>query len=245
MVSHTEGRLRGVLFAMAAALTWSSAGVAIKLLPLTALSIAGYRSLFALPVLIGVLLLRTEAAREGAFYRFALRQPTVLVGALAYALCVTLFVQATKLTTAANAILFQYSAPIYTALLSWPLLGERVRGADWLAVLGCSCGMALCFAEKLSSGGALGNVLAMLSGLGFALLPLMWRKQLSAAVQDLEPRPGEIPPRYRLHLPEVTLVVGNLITALVTLPSLVSDPPHSAASWIGVALLGSVQIGLA
>jgi drug/metabolite transporter (DMT)-like permease len=105
--------------------------------------------------------------------------------------------------------------------------------------------MALCFAEKLSSGGTLGNVLALLSGLGFALLPLMWRKQLATAVQNPEPGPGGIPPRYRLHLPEVTLVIGNLITALVALPSLISDPPHSATSWIGVGLLGTVQIGFA
>jgi drug/metabolite transporter (DMT)-like permease len=231
----------GLLFALSAALLWSSSGVGIKLLPMSGPAIAGFRSLFALPIL-AIVLLRSPAARKLRFYRDALADPWVWAASAAYAVCVTLFVLSTKLTTAANAILFQYSAPIYTALLSWPLLGERVRGADWLAVLGCLLGIGLCFVEKLSGGGLLGNLLALLSGLGFALVPLIWRRQLQAAAR--EPRPDGTSD-HRKRLVELTLLLGNLITAFVALPSLLSEPPRTGAIWLGVALLGTVQIGVA
>jgi drug/metabolite transporter (DMT)-like permease len=242
-------RLAGLLFALGAALTWSSAGVGVKLLPLGALPIAGFRSLFALPLLAGALLWRNRQrppsdetppspASLPALVRYALSQPLVLAGAVAYALCVTLFVLATKLTTAANAILFQYSAPVWVALLSWPLLGERVRGVDWLAIVGCLLGMGWCFADKLSGSGWLGNGLALVSGLGFGLLPLIWRRQQEQPTAANQPD-------LRPQLPQLTLVLGNLLTCAVALPWMVRDLPSTATIWLAVALLGLVQIGVA
>lgn len=235
-------RLSGVLFAMAAALMWSSAGVAIKRLPLSAPAIAGYRSLFALPILGLALAWSTPSGSLLALSRTALRQPLVWAGAAAYALCVTLFVLATKLTTAANAILFQYSAPIYVALLSWPLLGERVRGIDWLAVLGCLCGMAWCFSERLSATGWTGNVLALMSGLGFGLLPLIWRRLLQSGgeIEQVRSDAGR-------HLLQLPLILGNALTALLALPWMVAKEglPTSGLLWLGLWVLGSLQIGVA
>jgi drug/metabolite transporter (DMT)-like permease len=244
MHNRSDQRLRGVLFAIGAALTWSAAGVGIKLLPLTPPSIAGYRALFALPVLLVAFLASCARDRVPAFseLRRALRQPLTFVGAVAYAACVTLFVFATKRTTAANAILFQYSAPIYVALLSGPLLGERVRLIDWLAVLGCLCGMAFCFADKVSATGLSGNLLALLSGLAFGLLPIIWRRQLlpknaaQLSADDL---------KLRARLPSATLLLGNALIPLLALPFMVADAPRSVTVFVGVFLLGSVQIGVA
>ena len=122
----TLSRGAGFLFAIAAAILWSAAGIGIKLLPLPGPAIAGYRALFSLPVFVAALLLRGPRLRQASFYARALRHPLIAGTGLAYAACVTLFVLANKQTSAANAILFQYSAPIYVALLSGPLLGERV-----------------------------------------------------------------------------------------------------------------------
>ena len=241
MSTAQDRRLAGVLFAMGAALTWSSGGVGIKLLPLAPLSIAGFRSLFALPILASALLLFGGPVRSAALYRFALRQPSVWAAAVAYALCVTLFVFATKLTTAANAILLQYSAPIFVALLSWPLLGERVRSLDWLAVLGCLAGVGWCFADQLAVTGGVGNVIALGSGLAYGMLPLLWRLQLR------RPPVGSDPPDadYGRYLPQVSLVLGNALSALVSLPWMLQGPPQSGGAWLGLFLLGTVQIGLA
>jgi drug/metabolite transporter (DMT)-like permease len=242
MPTTADRRLTGVLLAMGAALTWSSAGVGIKLLPLGPLTIAGFRSLFALPILLFALLWRGKAARSLTLYRFALRQPAVWGAALAYALCVTLFVCATKLTTAANAILLQYSAPIFVALLSWPLLGERVRGIDWLAVLGCLAGVGWCFADQLSVTGGVGNLIALGSGLAFGMLPLLLRRQLR---QSATAAPTGEEADYARYLSLFSLVLGNALSALVALPWMISGLPHSGTAWLGLGLLGTVQIGAA
>lgn len=232
-------RATGFALAITAAVCWSAAGIGIKLLPLPAPAIAGYRALFSLPLFMAALLLRDQTTRSAAFYRRALAQPLVWAGGLAYALCVTLFVLSNKLTTAANAILFQYSAPIYVALLSWPILREPVRGADWLAVLGCLGGVALCFSGELSTTGFWGNCLALLSGVGFGLLPLIWRRM---ALADLQ-KPGAHPDAA--HLPNLTLVLGNVLTAAVCAPWLGSGAPTTAKAWGVLVLLGTVQIGVA
>lgn len=245
MSRASEQRFSGILLAVGAAVTWSAAGVGIKLLPLPPLAIAGFRSLFALPVLGAALLLRGPVARERGLYAYALRQSSVWGSAAAYALCVTLFVFATKLTTAANAILLQYSAPIYVALLSWPLLGERVRGIDWLAVLGCLLGVGWCFADQLSATGWTGNLLALASGFCYGLLPLLWRRQLQEARATGLGELAAAVQAYRGYLPQVSLVLGNVLSVVLSLPWMVPGAPQHGTDWLIVLLLGSLQIGLA
>jgi hypothetical protein len=121
-----RSRAIGFLLVVFAALTWSTAGIGIKVLWADALSVAGYRSLFALPVVIAF----AAATADRPALTAAMKRPLVWAAALSYALTVTVFVAATKLTTAANAILLQYTAPIHVALLSYPLLGERLRRSD-------------------------------------------------------------------------------------------------------------------
>lgn len=254
---YGRGRIGGIGLALGAALTWSAAGVGIKLLPLAPPVIAGLRSLFALPILLLALLLRGPAARRLGLYRFALRQPLVWTSAAAYALCVTLFVFATKLTTAANAILLQYSAPIYVALLSWPILGERVRGIDWLAILGCLAGVAWCFADQLTPSGWTGNLLALGSGLCYGLLPLFWRRLLQterhqegaacaeAQLNRQSDPPSERAQDYAPYLAPISLVLGNAMSAAWSLPWVLGALPHGATQWLTLLLLGTVQIGLA
>lgn len=243
----TLSRGAGFLFAIAAAILWSAAGIGIKLLPLPGPAIAGYRALFSLPVFVAALLLRGPRLRQASFYARALRHPLIAGTGLAYAACVTLFVLANKQTSAANAILFQYSAPIYVALLSGPLLGERVRGVDWLAVLACLSGIALCFSSELSAAGWLGNGLALASGLGFALLPLLWRRMgRSTAASD----PPTAPPAPdaasdRMHWPGLSLVCGNLLTAAICAPWLIRHPPTTVEQALALSGLGLFQIGLA
>lgn len=234
--SRSVGFLCGIL----AAALWSAAGIGIKLLPLPGPTIAGYRALFSLPVFITALLLRGPLLRSARFYAVALRQPLVYLAGLSYALCVTLFVLANKNTSAANAILFQYSAPIYVALLSGPLLGERVRGADWLAVLACLSGIALCVSGELSAAGWLGNGLSLLSGVGFGLLPLIWRRMQKGEGLG----PDGKPDLSRLHYPGLSLVLGNLLTALICSPWMLTSAPQTAVQWSALLGLGLFQIGV-
>jgi drug/metabolite transporter (DMT)-like permease len=206
-------RTQAIFLLVAAAVLWSLAGVLIKWVSLPALAVAGFRSAIALPVLL--IFFGRQAVNFSA---------AQLIGGIAYAATVILFVAATKLTTAGNAILLQYTAPLYVAMLSGWLLHERTRWFDWTAIAAVLCGMSLFFLDQLSAGGLTGNILAVISGFAFASLIIALRRQKDAS-------------------PAGSAILGNLLTVLICLPWMVQSPP-GGTDWIGLALLGVFQIGL-
>ena len=209
MQSHT----RSLLQMTAAAALWSIGGVLIKGISWPALTLAGMRSLVALVFFL--------IWRGGWKVRYS---PTMLLGALAYALTLISFVSATKLTTAANAILLQYTAPIYVALFGIWFLKEKIHRHDLLTMVLVIAGMALFFLDKLSTSGTLGNLIAIFSGVSFAWLVLLLRKQKDASPID-------------------TVILGNLLVVLICLPfygGLDSRP----GNWIGIVVMGVLQIAV-
>ncbi len=218
-----------------AALLWSSGGLGVKSVDasVSALSLAGYRSLFAAPILaLGAIV---EARRQRLDVTSFLRRPLVWGAALSYAVMVTSFVASAKLTTAANAILLQYTCPIYVALLSWPLLRERIRPIDVLATLGVLVGMVVFFLDKVSASGRAGNLVAVLSSFGAAGVPLFLR---------MEQRAQGTAWRGAAASPYVAMALGNVIAVGACAPSMASGPP-SGTSWAIVVALGTIQIGAA
>jgi DME family drug/metabolite transporter len=227
----------GALLVLAAAALWSTGGVGVKTAQAEPLVIAGLRSVFALIFLLGVLAVTTRRARVRTTELFPLlRRPLVWAAAASYALMVVLYVLAARRTTAANAILLQYAAPIYVALLSGPLLGERVTRRDLGLVGVCVLGVGLTFGGELGAGRALGNVLAIASGFGFAGLPLFLRMDQ----RKLAPELAALAPLF-------TITFGNVLAVLVALPAIVLHPPAGDAAlrtWLALAALGTLQIGL-
>lgn len=206
--------VRSRLLILTAALLWSTGGAGIKLISLGAWQIACGRSLIAALVLA----LALPGARRLPTWR-------TLGAAAASAATMVLFVQSTKLTTAANAIFLQSTAPLYVLLLSPWLLRERPSRGERLAVPVFVAGMGLFFLDQLSAGQLLGNVLALLSGLMFALTVVGLR-----AAQDDNP---------------VVLLWGNLLAGLGTLPLALGSAARPGALDIGLLVfLGAVQIGL-
>ena len=205
---------RAVLLLLATALLWSLGGLLIKAIHWHPVAIAGMRSLIGAAVI--ALIFRKELRFTGSFEQ--------LGAALAYAGTVVLFVVANKLTTAANAILLQYTAPVYVALFSPWFLGERARRNDWLSLAAILFGMTLFFGDDLDFNGYLGNGVALLSGFCFGWLTLFLR-------------------RHRDESAITALVLGNLLAGLIGLPFMFGSMPD-AASWLGLTLLGVVQLGL-
>lgn len=144
--------------------------------------------------------------------------------ALSYAGTVTLFVLATKATTAANAIFLQYTAPIYVAFLSGWFLKERIRTLDWVTVFVVFAGMALFFLDNLSTQGIVGNIFAVGSGMCFALQAIFLRMQKNGS-------------------PWESVYLGNIFTGILGVPFLSMTWP-SSADWMVLLVLGVVQLGL-
>jgi drug/metabolite transporter (DMT)-like permease len=208
---------RAVLAVAGAAVLWSTGGLFIKLAPMPALAVACGRSLIAGLFYLAVLRPNLKAARW--------------TSAAAYAACIVSFVSATKLTTAANAIFLQYTGPAYVLVLAPFLLDEPFRPIDAACVALSLAGMSLFFVGKVESGQALGNVLAIVSGVFFALTMVLFRREAKSGGGDA--------------LPSTTL--GNLLAAALTLPWAVKAAPAMlSAQGAGVLLyLGIVQLGLA
>jgi drug/metabolite transporter (DMT)-like permease len=204
---------RAVLLLAIAALCWSLGGLLIKAVPWAPLAVAGARGGIAAVFLL--------LANRGLRFHFSRDQ---VLGALGYAACTITFCVATKLTTAANAILLQYTAPVWVALFGAWFLGERATRADWLTIAAVLGGMALFFADKLAPANLLGNLLAVLSGVCFAGMTIALRRQKDTSASE-------------------SIILGNVIAFLVGLPWIVRSPMLTPAGWFALAVLGVVQLG--
>jgi drug/metabolite transporter (DMT)-like permease len=209
----------------AAAALFSTGGAAIKAADFTGWQIAGLRSGIAA---LAILLI-TPAARRGWTGR------AVLVG-FAYAACLTLFVLANRLTTAANTIFLQSTAPLYLLILSPWLLREPIRRQDLGFMAAVGLGLALFFVSTptpvaTAPDPVRGNILALISGFCWALTVcgLRW---LGAGNGS---RGSAI----------AAVVSGNVTAFLVALPLAWPLGAHSAAGWMVVTYLGVFQIAIA
>lgn len=207
---------RGTLFVAAAAVLYSIGGLCIKVIPWNGMSINGGRTAIALLVIGG--------------YMAASRHPLkfnrwVLLGALAVFATNSLFSVANKLTTAANAIVLQFTVPVFVMLFS-ALFFRRRPGKLDLAACAVIFGGILCFfLDSLSMGGGLGNLLALLSGVTYAGVFLMNEMPDSDAISSV--------------------FWGDVLSALAGLPFLLRETQFTAMALFSLVVLGVFQVGAA
>lgn len=209
----SKERPRALLLLVGTAAMWSLGGLLIKSVNANPLAIAGTRSAIAVVVLLMVL------KKPKITWSFA-----QIGAALAYAITSILFVTATKTTTAANAVLLQFTAPIYVALFSAWLLKERTKLQDWITIFLVIGGMVLFFLDNLSTASILGNGIAAASGVSFALFNIFMRMQKDGS-------------------PLESVLLGNILTAVIGLPFLSQAIPD-ATGWLYLLILGVVQLGI-
>jgi drug/metabolite transporter (DMT)-like permease len=211
---RSSAGVRARLLLLAAAALWSTAGAAMKLCGLNGLQINGGRSLLAGLFLAAVL---PEARR--------LPTRRMLLGIVGYATTVTLFSVANKLTTAANAIFLQSTAPVWVLLLSPLLSTDRPSRGEVVALPVYGLGLSLFFLDELSPGQLAGNLVALVAGLTFAFCIIGVRRAQEEA--------------------QASLMWGNLLAAALVLPLWPAGPAARPIDLALVAYLGIFQLGLA
>ncbi len=150
---------KGIFYVLMAALLFSIGGLCIKLVPWSPLAINGARNLISV-ILIGIYL--------KAIHHKIVINPAVLFGAVCMTGTTTLYTIANKLTTAANTIVLQFTAPVFVIFFMWLFFKERPKRMDIAASVVVFIGIICFFIDGLSSGNMLGNVLAVLSGVSYA-----------------------------------------------------------------------------
>ncbi len=213
MIRESKGT--AMLSLVLCATLWSSGGILIKLVSWDPFAIAGTRSLIAFLTMF-ILLGKPK-------FTFSFDQ---VMTAVSYSATMILFVLANKMTTAANAILLQYTEPIFIVILGkWLLPGEKTGIADWLVIAGVLGGMFLFFMDGISFAANFGNVLAVLSGVTFGLTAIFGRRQKDVRGSD-------------------SFMLAHLITFAVAIPFIAMAGVPSGSSLLGLGLLGVFQIGI-
>ncbi len=195
-------------------LIWSANGLLIKLVDWPPLAISGLRSAFAVVALLPFI------GKPRRWFSMG-----TLAGGTAFAGALVTFVIATKLTTAANAIFLQLTAPVYVALFSWWILKERIRALDWAVTAVILGGMLLFFGDNLTMAGFWGNISAILSAVCWAGFVLFYRKEKDDA-------PLKIP------------IIGHIICTLSGLPFVIDAGWWPTSGGIWLIPMGAVGAGL-
>ena len=207
---------KGLLLVFASAVLLSIGGLCVKKIPWNPLSINAFRSILS----VGILLVFAKLSHHPFRWNAG-----VLVGALGVCGATVLYTVATKLTTAGNAVLLQFTAPIFVILFSWALFHERPQRRDVVASVFILGGIFCFFLDSLGSGRLVGDVIGVLSGLCYAWFFL--HKKL----------PGGDP--------VWATVLGQGMGALIGLPFLVQETQFDGTTLFYAVILGVFQLGLA
>ena len=201
---------QSVILMLATALLWSLAGVFIKVIEWDPIAIVCARSLVASVVMYFFI--------RGQKFEWS----WALIGAaLSYTAFTYCIVLSTKLTTSANAVMLQYTAPIYVAFLSYFLLKERIRKSDYICLIIVIGGMCLFFMDQVGGGSLIGNVIGIGNGLSFAFLSIFLRFQKNG------------------H-PEQSVFLGGALAFIIGIPFTIGQEIPSMQSIVVIIIAGVV-----
>lgn len=204
------------MFVFAASVLYSIGGLCIKVIPWNGLAINGARTVIALFVI-------------GAYLALIRHRPKlnrwVLLGAVAVCGTNSLFSVANKLTTAANTIVLQFTAPIFVILFSIFLCHKKPGKLDLAACAAVLGGIVFFFVDSLSAGGMTGNLLALCSGVAYAGVFMLNDMPDSDAISSV--------------------FWGDVISAVVGFPFVMRETDFSGTVMISLLVLGVFQVAIA
>ncbi len=207
---------KGLIFVSIAAVLFSLGGLGVKMIPWKGLSIASFRSLLAVIVLL--------------LFARAIHHPLkltrgVVFGAAAVCCNSVFFTLATKLTTAANAILLEFTSPIFVILFLWLVFHEKPKRLDLIACVFVFTGIGFFVLDGLGQGNLPGNILAIFAGMGYAWVFLMNRLPGGDAL--------------------FSTILGQCFSVVLGLPSLVRETDLTPPTLFWAVTMGVFQLGLA
>lgn len=222
IIKSIPAHKKGLIYISLAALLWSSGGLFIKILTLDAFQISFYRSAIAAITIIVI----SKANKKKLNFEFDIIS---VLCSLCYALVLIMFVVAAKLTKVANAIFLQFTAPIYLLILEPIFLKTKFEKKNLIALVFCFTGMVLFFFGKLELSGIQGNLIAIGSGISFALFTLFlkWKKQIHKTEDTM-----------------IYIVVGNILVCLFCLPLIFNNLTLDFTQFLILLYMGIFQIGI-
>ena len=148
---------------------------------------------------------------------------SVLIGALSLIGVTTLFAVANKMTTAANTIVLQFTAPVFVIVFMAVLYGKKPGRADVITCCAVLCGVVLFFVDGIRAGNLTGNIVAILSGICYAGVFMMNTGKDADAISSC--------------------FLGQMTAGLVMTPLCFGETDFSLPTLAAIVALGVVQVG--
>ncbi|MBM3533826.1 MAG: DMT family transporter [Alphaproteobacteria bacterium] len=206
---------------MAATIVWSSGGLIVRSVTADTWTIIFWRSVSSASFLILYLWISERRLPWQAFR--ASGWAAVAVGAC-FAAASMSFVLALGLTTVANALMLQATAPIIAGLLARVILGEPIEARTWTAIFVAVLGVGIMLGRVPSGTDLLGTLLAFSSAFFFSCAVVIVRSR-----------------------PQVPMVPGGFLAAVfaafVSLP-LASPLDVPQGEWPLLIFFGAGQLGV-
>ncbi|MGI6562737.1 MAG: DMT family transporter [Clostridia bacterium] len=206
----------GTLYIFITALLFSTGGLFIKLLTWSPLAINAARSAVSVLVIGTYLKLEKVPLKVNKY---------VLLGAVCMSATNNLYVVANKLTTAANTILLQFTAPVFILLFMWLFYKEKPKKADVITSIAVFTGILFFFMDSLQTGNMLGNVLALASGATYAVVFML----------------NTFPDAH----PVSSIILGHMTSVIIGAPAVFRQTDFSSKNIILLLALGVFQLGVA
>lgn len=216
MTNTNKDRFIGTFYIFLSAVLFSLAGVLIKMISWSSLSINGIRNLFAFLIMAFYL--------KRIHHKIVINR-VVILGSIFNLLMNLTFAVATKMTSAANAIVLQFTEPIFLIILLWAIWKHK---PDRKALFSCFfvfAGILCFFFDELSINGLVGNILAIVSGILYAFVFLI-KKMRNANFES-------------------SIVLSQLVSFLLFMPWYFRETDYAPKNFIFVILLGVFQLGIA
>ncbi len=213
---------KGLIYISFTAFLWSTSGFFIKYLTINAFQISFFRSIIAAITIYIICLIRRQEIK----FEF---NKVSNFAAIFYAGILILFVLATKMTTAANAIFLQFTAPIYLVILEPVFFKTKFDSKSIITILICVGGMILFFFGRLELGNIYGNLLAICSGLCFAMFSLLlkYKKIKNKSENTLN-----------------TIIMGNLFVSVIAFFFVFPEFEVDITQSLILLYMGAIQIGV-
>jgi len=188
----------------------------MKYIPWNGMAINGARNMLCLLVIGGYILFTK--------HKLVINRP-VLLGALSIAVTMSLYSIANKMTTAGNAIILQFTAPIWVMVFSVLVLKQKPTGLDIAAAVLVLAGVLFFFIDSLSAGNMLGNLLALVSGVTYVGVFTMQSMEGADSLSST--------------------FFGLCINIIIGIPFMIAQDysTTTVTAWIALLVLGIVQQG--
>ncbi len=209
-------RRKGTLLVFLAAVLFSMGGLLVKIIPWTAMPLNGSRCL----VSVCVLAVYMKLTRHKLVINRA-----VLLGAVCSFGTNILYTIANKMTTAANTIVLQFTAPVFIILFMWLFFNEKPRKLDVITCFFVFSGIVCFFVDSMSAGNMIGNILALLSGITYAGVFMM--------------------NTFKGSDPLSSVIIGHSMGAIIGFPFVVRQTEFTLPIIAGILILGVFQMALA